>query len=88
MQTETELKITARTLNGDDLAMLTLDGYINSTTAAALKKKIEHLGKKIVRFIINFRGVEYVSSAGWGVVLTRIRENRIYVNLRKIIRLI
>ncbi|UCC10964.1 MAG: STAS domain-containing protein [candidate division WOR-3 bacterium] len=76
MQTETELKITSRTLDSNDLAMLTLDGYINSTTAVQLKKEIEHLGKKIFRFIISFRGVEYVSSAGWGVVLTRIREFR------------
>ena len=76
MQTETELKITSRTLDSSDLAMLTLDGYINSTTAVQLKKEIEHLGKKIFRFIINFRGVAYVSSAGWGVVLTRIREFR------------
>lgn len=76
MQAKTELKIISRTLDSNELAMLTLDGYINSTTAVLLKKEIEQLGRKISRFIINFRGVEYVSSAGWGVVLARIREFR------------
>ncbi len=76
MEAKTDLKIASRTVDSNELAMLTLDGYINSTTAVILKKEIEHLGKKIFRFIINFRGVEYVSSAGWGVVLTRIREFR------------
>ena len=76
MQAKTELKVTSRILDSDDIAMLTLDGYIDSTTAVLLKREIEHLGRKIFRFIINFRGVEYVSSAGWGVVLTRIREFR------------
>jgi anti-sigma B factor antagonist len=77
MQTKTELKIIPRILGGDEqIALLMLDGYIDSTNAVLLKKEIERLGKKIFRFIINFTGVEYVSSAGWGVILSRIREFR------------
>lgn len=74
---QTELRITSHIVHGDDeIALLVLDGYIDSTTAVQLRKEIEHFGRKIVRFVINFAGVEYVSSAGWGVILARIREFR------------
>lgn len=76
MQTKTELNISPRILEGDDIALLMLDGYIDSTTAVLLKKEIDKLGKNMFRFIIDFTGVEYVSSAGWGVILSRIREFR------------
>ena len=87
METKTELSITSRVLEQNGIALLTLEGYIDSTTALLLKHEIEHLGKKIFRFIIDFSGVEYVSSAGWGVFLTCIREFRgkegdiIFVNM-------
>jgi anti-anti-sigma factor len=58
------------------IAILTLDGYIDSTTAAYLKDELLSLGRNIDRFILNFSGVEYVSSAGWGVILARIKEHR------------
>jgi anti-sigma B factor antagonist len=76
MQLKTELNIDTRIFDNDEIAVLRLNGYIDSMTAVQLKKEIERLGKKICRFIIDFAGVEYVSSAGWGGILTRIREFR------------
>lgn len=76
MQLKTELNIDTRILDSDEIAVLMLDGYIDSMTGVQLKKEIERLGKNIFRFIIDFAGVEYVSSAGWGGILTRIREFR------------
>jgi anti-sigma B factor antagonist len=77
MKENTGLKITPRLLGkGKNIALLTLDGYIDTTTASLLKHELLTLGQEVHRFIINFSGVEYVSSAGWGVILGRIRENR------------
>jgi anti-sigma B factor antagonist len=70
-------------------AILLLDGYIDSNTAPQLKETLLSLGKEIHRFILDFSDVQYVSSAGWGIVLARIKEHRehggdiVFVNMSK-----
>lgn len=77
MKETVELNIAVRVMGKQkSVAILTLDGYIDSTTAAYLKDELLSLGRDINRFILNFSGVEYVSSAGWGVILARIKEHR------------
>jgi len=77
MKETVELNIAVRVMGKQKpVAILTLDGYIDSTTAAYLKDELLSLGRDINRFILNFSGVEYVSSAGWGVILARIKEHR------------
>jgi anti-anti-sigma factor len=77
MKETVELNIAARFMGKQkSVVILTLDGYIDSTTAALLKDELLAQGRNINRFILNFGGVEYVSSAGWGVILARIKEHR------------
>lgn len=77
MEENTGLRITSRLIGKDkNIALLTLDGYIDAMTAPLLKKELLSAGDEICRFIIHFGGIDYVSSAGWGVILGRIKENR------------
>lgn len=77
MEENTGLRITSRLIGKDkNIALLTLDGYIDTMTAPLLKKELLSAGDNICRFIVHFGGVDYVSSAGWGVILGRIKENR------------
>lgn len=77
MEENTGLRITSRLIGKDkNIALLTLDGYIDTMTAPLLKKELLSAGDEICRFIIHFGGIDYVSSAGWGVILGRIKENR------------
>lgn len=77
MEENTGLRITSRLIGKDkNIALLTLDGYIDTMTAPLLKKELLSTGDEICRFILHFGGIDYVSSAGWGVILGRIKENR------------
>ena len=77
MEENTGLRITSRLIGKDkNIALLALDGYIDTMTAPLLKKELLSTGEDISRFIIHFGGIDYVSSAGWGVILGRIKENR------------
>jgi len=77
MEETEELKIT-QTKVGEDhkTVILHLNGCIDSNTAPKLKEKLLSLGNEIHRFVLDFSEVEYISSAGWGVILGRIKENR------------
>lgn len=77
MEEKTGLRITSRLIGKDkNIALLTLDGYVDTMTAPILKQELLSTDDNICRYIINFGGVDYVSSAGWGVILGRIKENR------------
>ena len=70
------LVINTETLNSDT-AILNMRGFIDSTNASMLKKTIEtFVSKKYYNLIINFEHINYVSSAGWGVLIGKIREIR------------
>lgn len=57
-------------------ALLVLHGHIDSATAPLLKERLVILGKDVSMFILDFGGVTFIASAGWGVILGRIKENR------------
>ncbi|HEX7318970.1 MAG TPA: STAS domain-containing protein [bacterium] len=76
METDS-LKIQAHLLGRENKgAVLVLHGFIDSATAHLLKEKLLVLGKDINLFILDFGGVKFIASAGWGVILGRIKENR------------
>ncbi len=57
-----------------DIALFKTNGYIDTNTSPELQK---HLGQTIEegisQFVIDMGGVQYVSSAGWGVFVGEIR---------------
>jgi anti-anti-sigma factor len=78
-------------LAGDEgrTAVVNINGYVDSTTAHLLKERLVLLAPEAKRFILDFSNVNYVSSAGWGVILGRIKETRekqgdiVFVNMVK-----
>lgn len=77
MEENNKLTITPTLLGKENkVAVLVLDGEVDSNTANVLKEKLLLLGSTVKRFILDFSRVTYMASAGWGVVLSRIKENR------------
>ncbi len=77
MEATGQLKIVeTRTDERSETVILHLTGDIDSNTAPELKARLLSLMGQVRGIILDFGGVEYVSSAGWGVVLARIKEQR------------
>ncbi len=65
--------------NGDseDIAIIEASGFIDTTTAPELEKRLEEqLALNKYKIIVNLENIDYVSSAGWGVFVSEIREIR------------
>jgi anti-anti-sigma factor len=64
---------------GDEekIAVISASGFIDTTTAPELEKKLEEqLALNKYKIIVNLESIDYVSSAGWGVFVSEIREIR------------
>ena len=60
-----------------DIVLLTVSGYIDTTTCQELAKVVRDLViQKRYQFIIDLAGISYVSSAGWGVFVGEIKNIR------------
>lgn len=60
-----------------DVSEVRIDGIVDTNTAGELEETIETLLKRErFRIIIDLAGVEYISSAGWGAIISKIREIR------------
>jgi anti-sigma B factor antagonist len=60
-----------------DIALLTISGYIDTTTCQEMAKTIQELIKqKKVQIIADLGRVTYISSAGWGVFVGEIKNVR------------
>jgi len=60
-----------------DIALITILGYVDTTTCQELVKVIQDLIKqKRYQIIADLGGVSYVSSAGWGVFVGEIKNIR------------
>ena len=61
----------------DEIAIISARGFIDTTTAPDLEKRLEEqLALNKYRIIVNLENIDYVSSAGWGVFVSEIREIR------------
>ncbi len=73
-----EIKISvSRRGYGRDIYVLRIDGFIDTITAPELERTLSTLvdqGK--YGLIIDLGGVDYISSAGWGIFISRIKEVR------------
>jgi anti-anti-sigma factor len=60
-----------------DIAVLALNGIIDTISAGSLRQAIEHVIRtSIGNIVIDMSQVEYVSSGGWGTFTERLREVR------------
>lgn len=60
-----------------ELSIIRVDGVVDTITASELENVIESLiAQKKYNIIVDLGGVEYISSAGWGIFISRIQEVR------------
>jgi anti-sigma B factor antagonist len=70
------LSIEEKILNGN-CGVITLKGFIDSTNASQFSNAIDSLTqRRCFKLIVDFSAIEYVSSAGWGVLISKIRDIR------------
>jgi len=63
--------------NDSDVSVLKVSGFIDTTTAGDLESALYRLVKKgCYKIIVDLSGVDYVSSAGWGIFIGEIKEIR------------
>ena len=55
--------------NGENL-IVTLEGRLDTTTAPELEKTINGEGEALTNLVLDFKGIDYISSAGLRVLLT------------------
>ena len=57
--------------------LLTPKGYIDTTNASDIEKQIEkHILERKFKIAINLENVDFISSAGWGIFISEIRNIR------------
>lgn len=60
-----------------DIILISISGYVDTTTCQELAKVLQDLVQKGNQFIVaDLRGVTYISSAGWGVFVGEIKKIR------------
>ena len=64
--------------NGEaDVAVLKVSGYLDTTTAGELENALYSLLKQNeYKIVVDLSGVDYISSAGWGIFIGEIKDIR------------
>jgi anti-sigma B factor antagonist len=61
----------------DAISEVRVDGVIDTTTAGELEEVIDSLVKRgRWRIVVDLAGVDYISSAGWGIFISHIKNIR------------
>jgi anti-sigma B factor antagonist len=61
----------------DTISEVRVDGVIDTTTASELEQVIDSLVKRgRWRIVVDLAGVDYISSAGWGIFISHIKNVR------------
>lgn len=78
MQKMDEIKLSlSQAGQGGELSIVRVDGVVDTITASDLENVVEKLiGQKRFKIVIDLGGVEYISSAGWGIFVSKIQEIR------------
>lgn len=59
------------------VSVLRVSGYVDTTTSPDLERRLQALlREKRYHIVVDLAGVEYISSAGWGIFISEIREIR------------
>lgn len=60
-----------------DVSIISVRGYVDTTTSAELEESLKRLLRKNrYDIVIDLGGVNYISSAGWGIFISEIKEIR------------
>jgi anti-anti-sigma factor len=71
-----KISLDASGIDGE-ISIVRVDGVIDTMTATELEKVMNSLlGQKRFNIVIDLGGVDYISSAGWGIFISNIREIR------------
>lgn len=63
--------------NVNNVSILSVSGYLDTTTASELESALLGLVRKgMYRIVVDLSGVNYISSAGWGIFIGEIKEIR------------
>jgi anti-sigma B factor antagonist len=72
-----------------EIAVVRVDGVIDTMTAHELEKVANSLlAQKRYKIVVDLGGVDYISSAGWGIFISNIREIRLNNGDIKLARMI
>ncbi len=70
-------RFSVKAIDKKDVSCLYLTGYLDAHTAPQLESAIEQVIKQgIYKILVNFRDLDYISSAGLGVFMAFIEEVR------------
>jgi anti-anti-sigma factor len=59
------------------VSVLRVSGYVDTTTSPDLERRLQALlREQRFHIVVDLAGVEYISSAGWGIFISEIREIR------------
>ena len=88
-----EIKISVETTENPqvegEITIVRVDGVIDTMTAHELEKVANALlAQKRHKIIVDLGGVDYISSAGWGIFISNIREIRLNFGDIKLARMI
>jgi anti-sigma B factor antagonist len=73
-----DIKISVSESGADDaISIIRVDGVIDTLTATQLEEVLDRLLKRgRFQLVFDLAGVDYISSAGWGIFISRIKEIR------------
>jgi anti-sigma B factor antagonist len=67
----------SRPEENQDVSVISVRGFVDTTTSVELEESLKRLLRKgRFNIIINLSGVNYISSAGWGIFISEIKEIR------------
>ena len=84
-----DIKISLEAVNGERLSLVRVDGVVDTMTASELEKVMSTLltqGRFCI--VVDLAGVDYISSAGWGIFVSNIREVRAHRGDIKLARML
>jgi anti-anti-sigma factor len=66
-----------RASGNPDISVIMINGYIDTTTSSELERVIQNLlREQRYKIIVDLSGVDYISSAGWGIFISEIKNLR------------
>lgn len=75
--TEAHITVRTQTQAGTHVTFIRLEGVLSSETAAEFEQRLEEfIAGGQVHLVVDFSGVPYVSSRGWGILISTVQAFR------------